>query len=77
MIHNKKSEIAFELQTCNFLNAKFLFIFQGVRKRLVLCMSRWTGEKTGPENCAVSDRPADTEQCRGDDCDETSQEVTV
>lgn len=49
----------------------------GFRKRLVLCMNRSTGKRAEPENCVASDRPADLEQCKGDDCDSTSQDSAV
>uniref|UniRef100_K1PKN2 Papilin n=1 Tax=Magallana gigas TaxID=29159 RepID=K1PKN2_MAGGI len=49
----------------------------GFRKRLVLCMNRLTGKRAELENCVASDRPADSEQCKGEDCDSTSEDSTV
>ncbi|XP_062568471.1 papilin-like, partial [Saccostrea cucullata] len=47
---------------------------EGIRKRLVVCTNRQTGERSDLENCDASGRPADTEKCMGDNCDETSQD---
>lgn len=49
----------------------------GFRKRLVLCMNRSTGKRAELENCVASDRPADSELCKGEDCDSTSEDSTV
>nr|XP_022333272.1 uncharacterized protein LOC111130469 isoform X4 [Crassostrea virginica] len=49
----------------------------GMRKRLVLCVNRMTGQKAEPERCTMSDRPPATEQCRGDNCDQLSRDATI